>query len=175
VPLHLHLPFAVAPCDARLTCGGGHLQGGPKESLLLKAAQMKRDTPAESAAVVMVREEAEIMKNIEAKKALMSAKELAKGVEYTQRMETGYVATRCTVVCPLTCGPAQAHITLRGCERRRFNPQSSTRRILLPPLVLSTRRAFDGSGRCWDFAADSRSGGNGAGRAGGSRQRRCAP
>jgi hypothetical protein len=112
VPLHLHLPFAVAPCDARLTCGGGHLQGGPKESLLLKAAQMKRDTPAESAAVVMVREEAEIMKNIEAKKALMSAKELAKGVEYTQRMETGYVATRCTVVCPLTCGPAQAHITL---------------------------------------------------------------
>lgn len=65
---------------------------GPKDSLLLKAAQMKRDTPAESAAATMVKEEEEILKNITEKKALMSAKELAKGVSYTVRMETGCVA-----------------------------------------------------------------------------------
>ena len=154
------------------------MQGGPKESLLLKAAQMKRDTPAESAAVVMVREEEEIMKNIEAKKALMSAKELAKGVEYTQRMETGYVATRSTVECSLTRGPAQAH------ERNVVRTRAA---------AFFIQHTFQDSGcssRLWSFLHEETSrsldsvgalpltlgaAAMGRGRAGGSRRQRCAP
>eukprot|EP00240_Pyramimonas_obovata_P000416 CAMPEP_0118924548 /NCGR_PEP_ID=MMETSP1169-20130426/2636_1 /TAXON_ID=36882 /ORGANISM="Pyramimonas obovata, Strain CCMP722" /LENGTH=561 /DNA_ID=CAMNT_0006865675 /DNA_START=384 /DNA_END=2065 /DNA_ORIENTATION=+ len=61
-----------------------------KESLLVKSAQLRRDNPEESEVAKMVKEEMEILKNITEKKALMSAKELAKGITYTQRMETNW-------------------------------------------------------------------------------------
>ncbi|KAK3234719.1 DEAD-box ATP-dependent RNA helicase 35 [Cymbomonas tetramitiformis] len=65
-------------------------QGGIRESLLFKAAVIKATAPEQTAAAVLVEEEQKILQNVTERKALMSAKELAKGIVYTKRMETGW-------------------------------------------------------------------------------------
>ena len=62
-----------------------------RTSLLVKAAELKKDRPAEEdPAAKMQREEAEILRNITDKKALVSAKELAQGTVYTTALDTGW-------------------------------------------------------------------------------------
>ena len=59
-------------------------------SLLSRAAGLKLMAAAVTPAQKLAEEEAAILKSINEKKALMSAKELAKDVSYTQSMETGW-------------------------------------------------------------------------------------
>ena len=64
----------------------------PKEktSLLSRAAGLKARANAITPAQRLAEEEAEILRTINEKKALMSAKEISKDVQYTQSIETGW-------------------------------------------------------------------------------------
>ena len=57
-----------------------------KESLLLKSAALKKEAVPVSAVAQLRAEEAAIMRDVVTEKKLMSAKELAKGIVYTEAM-----------------------------------------------------------------------------------------
>lgn len=61
-----------------------------KPSLLVKATQLKRDQPEITPAEQMVQQEKEMMENLSDRKTLMSVRELAKGITYTDPLVTGW-------------------------------------------------------------------------------------
>ncbi|CAM8880422.1 unnamed protein product [Rhodiola kirilowii] len=61
-----------------------------KPSLLVKASQLKRDLPEITPAEQMVQQEKEMIENLSDRKTLMSVRELAKGITYTEPLLTGW-------------------------------------------------------------------------------------
>lgn len=61
-----------------------------KDSLLVAAAKARATAPQETAAEKLLREEQEMLKAITAKAALKSARELAKGIEFSRSVNTGW-------------------------------------------------------------------------------------
>lgn len=61
-----------------------------KPSLLVKASQLKRDLPEITPAEQMVEQEREMIENLSDRKTLMSVRELAKGITYTEPLVTGW-------------------------------------------------------------------------------------
>ncbi|KAL8159793.1 hypothetical protein V2J09_001330 [Rumex salicifolius] len=61
-----------------------------KPSLLVKATQLKRDVPDVSPTEQMVQQEKEMIEHLSDKKSLMSVRELAKGITYTEPLLTGW-------------------------------------------------------------------------------------
>lgn len=65
-----------------------------QESLLQKAAEIRKSQVRETPAQRLYREELELLRDVTEKKALVSAKELATGVTYRQSLETGWKPPR---------------------------------------------------------------------------------
>ena len=65
-------------------------QSKKKDSLLVAAAKARATAPQETAAEKLLREEQEMLKAITAKAALKSARELAKGIEFSRSVNTGW-------------------------------------------------------------------------------------
>jgi ATP-dependent RNA helicase DDX41 len=65
-------------------------QSKKKESLLVAAAKARATAPQETASEKLLREEQEMLKAITAKAALKSARELAKGIEFSRSVKTGW-------------------------------------------------------------------------------------
>ncbi|KAH7298380.1 hypothetical protein KP509_25G040400 [Ceratopteris richardii] len=61
-----------------------------KPSLLVKASQLKKELPEISATEQLVNQEKEMIERLSERKTLMSVRELAKGIQYTEPMETGW-------------------------------------------------------------------------------------
>ncbi|TKY61507.1 DEAD-box ATP-dependent RNA helicase 35 [Spatholobus suberectus] len=61
-----------------------------KPSLLVKASQMKREQPEISVTEQIVQQEKEMIENLSDRKTLMSVRELAKGITYTEPLLTGW-------------------------------------------------------------------------------------
>eukprot|EP00899_Mesostigma_viride_P026890 jgi/Mesvir1/7386/Mv19187-RA.1 len=61
-----------------------------KTSLLVKAAQLRKEAPKESEKELNMKQEANLVEAISDRKALMSVRELAKGIKYEKPMETGW-------------------------------------------------------------------------------------
>ncbi|EOA34952.1 hypothetical protein CARUB_v10020038mg [Capsella rubella] len=61
-----------------------------KPSLLVQATQLKRDVPEVSATEQIILQEKEMMEHLSDKKTLMSVRELAKGITYTDPLLTGW-------------------------------------------------------------------------------------
>ncbi|KAG9439047.1 hypothetical protein H6P81_019212 [Aristolochia fimbriata] len=61
-----------------------------KPSLLIKASQLKRDLPEISPTEQLVQQEKEMIEILSDRKALMSVRELAKGITYTDPIPTGW-------------------------------------------------------------------------------------
>ncbi|CAH9134170.1 unnamed protein product [Cuscuta epithymum] len=61
-----------------------------KTSLLMKATQLKKEMPDVSVAEQIFQQEREIIEHLSDRKALMSVRELAKGINYTDPMFTGW-------------------------------------------------------------------------------------
>lgn len=61
-----------------------------KPSLLIKASQLKRDAPEITPTEQMVQQEKEMIENLSDRKTLMSVRELAKGITYTEPLPTGW-------------------------------------------------------------------------------------
>lgn len=61
-----------------------------KPSLLVKASQLKRDLPEITPTEQIVLQEKEMIENLSDRKTLMSVRELAKGITYTEPMLTGW-------------------------------------------------------------------------------------
>lgn len=61
-----------------------------KPSLLVKASQLKKDQPEISATEQIVQQEKEMIENLSDRKTLMSVRELAKGITYTEPLLTGW-------------------------------------------------------------------------------------
>ena len=61
-----------------------------KPSLLVQATQLKRDVPEVSATEQIILQEKEMMEHLSDKKTLMSVRELAKGITYTEPLSTGW-------------------------------------------------------------------------------------
>ncbi|CAH8330204.1 unnamed protein product [Eruca vesicaria subsp. sativa] len=61
-----------------------------KPSLLVQATQLKRDVPEVSATEQIILQEKEMMEHLSDKKTLMSVRELAKGITYTEPLLTGW-------------------------------------------------------------------------------------
>ncbi|XP_071733443.1 DEAD-box ATP-dependent RNA helicase 35 [Rutidosis leptorrhynchoides] len=61
-----------------------------KPSLLVKATQLKRDQPEVTPAEQAVQQEKEMMENLSDRKTLMSVRELAKGITYSEPLPTGW-------------------------------------------------------------------------------------
>lgn len=61
-----------------------------KPSLLVKASQLKRDQPEISPTEQLVLQEKEMIEHLSDRKTLMSVRELAKGITYTEPMVTGW-------------------------------------------------------------------------------------
>lgn len=61
-----------------------------KPSLLVKASQMKRDQPEVSPTEQIVQQEKEMIEHLSDRKTLMSVRELAKGITYTEPLLTGW-------------------------------------------------------------------------------------
>jgi ATP-dependent RNA helicase DDX41 len=59
-------------------------------SLLVKAARLKAETPAETPAQKLMREEEELLQQVTEKRALMGVQELAHDVKYTEALDTGW-------------------------------------------------------------------------------------
>eukprot|EP00250_Pteridium_aquilinum_P008445 c17949_g1_i1 orf=224-2038(-) len=74
------------------TTDDGDESGNPeaKPSLLVKASQLKKDLPEISATEQLVNQEKEMIERLSERKTLMSVRELAKGIQYTEPMETGW-------------------------------------------------------------------------------------
>ena len=65
-------------------------QNKTKDSLLVAAAKARATAPQETAAEKLLREEQEMLKAITAKAALKSVRELAKGIEFSRSVNTGW-------------------------------------------------------------------------------------
>ncbi|PWA78145.1 hypothetical protein CTI12_AA218220 [Artemisia annua] len=61
-----------------------------KPSLLVKASQLKRDQPEITPTEQIVQQEKEMMENLSDKKKLMSVRELANGITYSEPLPTGW-------------------------------------------------------------------------------------
>ncbi|XP_074269688.1 DEAD-box ATP-dependent RNA helicase 35-like [Silene latifolia] len=61
-----------------------------KPSLLVKATQLKKDVPEVSPTEQMVLQEKEMIEHLSDRKTLMSVRELAKGITYTEPLWTGW-------------------------------------------------------------------------------------
>ncbi|XP_062008063.1 DEAD-box ATP-dependent RNA helicase 35 [Rosa rugosa] len=61
-----------------------------KPSLLVKASQLKRDAPEITQAEQLVLQEKEMIEHLSDRKTLMSVRELAKGITYTDPLPTGW-------------------------------------------------------------------------------------
>lgn len=61
-----------------------------KPSLLIKASQLKREQPEISVTEQIVQQEKEMIENLSDRKTLMSVRELAKGITYTEPLLTGW-------------------------------------------------------------------------------------
>ncbi|XP_020220919.1 DEAD-box ATP-dependent RNA helicase 35 [Cajanus cajan] len=61
-----------------------------KPSLLVKASQLKREQPEISVTEQIVQQEKEMIENLSDRKTLMSVRELAKGITYTDPLLTGW-------------------------------------------------------------------------------------
>ncbi|KAF3525173.1 hypothetical protein F2Q69_00049877 [Brassica cretica] len=61
-----------------------------KPSLLVQATQLKRDAPEVTATEHIILQEKEMLDRLSDKKTLMSVRELAKGITYTEPMTTGW-------------------------------------------------------------------------------------
>ncbi|CAO2831892.1 unnamed protein product [Amaranthus hypochondriacus] len=61
-----------------------------KPSLLVKATQLKKDVPEVSPTEQIVLQEKEMIENLSDRKTLMSVRELAKGITYTEPLWTGW-------------------------------------------------------------------------------------
>lgn len=61
-----------------------------KPSLLVKATQLKKEMPEVSVTEQMVQQEKEMIEHLSDRKTLMSVRELAKGITYTDPMFTGW-------------------------------------------------------------------------------------
>jgi len=61
-----------------------------KPSLLVKASQLKKEQPEISVTELIVQQEKEMIENLSDKKTLMSVRELAKGITYTEPLPTGW-------------------------------------------------------------------------------------
>lgn len=61
-----------------------------KPSLLVKATQLKKELPEVSETEQMVQQEKEMIEHLSDRKTLMSVRELAKGITYTEPMFTGW-------------------------------------------------------------------------------------
>ena len=61
-----------------------------KPSLLVKASQLKREQPEISVTEQIVQQEKEMIENLSDRKTLMSVRELAKGITYTEPLLTGW-------------------------------------------------------------------------------------
>ncbi|XP_042468596.1 DEAD-box ATP-dependent RNA helicase 35-like [Zingiber officinale] len=61
-----------------------------KPSLLVKASQLKRELPEVSPTEQLVQQEKEMIEHLSDRKTLMSVRELAKGITYTEPMPTGW-------------------------------------------------------------------------------------
>ncbi|MCO5611061.1 hypothetical protein L7F22_065311 [Adiantum nelumboides] len=61
-----------------------------KPSLLVRASQLKKDLPEISVTEQLVNQEKEMIDRLSERKTLMSVRELAKGIQYTEPMETGW-------------------------------------------------------------------------------------
>ncbi|KAL5154056.1 DEAD-box ATP-dependent RNA helicase 35 [Glycine soja] len=61
-----------------------------KPSLLVKASQLKREQPEISVTEQIVQQEKEMIENLSDRKTLMSVRELAKGITYTEPLSTGW-------------------------------------------------------------------------------------
>lgn len=61
-----------------------------KPSLLVKASQLKREQPEISVTEQIVQQEKEMIENLSDRKTLMSVRELAKGITYTEPLPTGW-------------------------------------------------------------------------------------
>lgn len=61
-----------------------------KPSLLVKSSQLKKDQPEITVTEALVIQEKEMIERLSEKKQLMSVRELAKGIHYTEPMQTGW-------------------------------------------------------------------------------------
>ncbi|CAM6123421.1 unnamed protein product [Calypogeia fissa] len=61
-----------------------------KPSLLMKASQLKKEAPEITPTEQMVRQEVEMLERVSDRKNLMSVRELAKGIQYTEPMKTSW-------------------------------------------------------------------------------------
>ncbi|KAE8700613.1 DEAD-box ATP-dependent RNA helicase 35B [Hibiscus syriacus] len=61
-----------------------------KPSLLIKATQLKKDQPESSQMEQIVQQEKEMIEHLSDRKTLMSVRELAKGITYTEPLMTGW-------------------------------------------------------------------------------------
>lgn len=61
-----------------------------KPSLLVKASQLKREQPEVTPAEQIVQQEKEMIEHLSDRKTLMSVRELAKGITYTEPLLTGW-------------------------------------------------------------------------------------
>ncbi|CAM6084318.1 unnamed protein product [Calypogeia fissa] len=61
-----------------------------KPSLLMKASQLKKEAPEITPTEQMVRQELEMLERVSDRKNLMSVRELAKGIQYTEPMKTSW-------------------------------------------------------------------------------------
>ncbi|XP_076921755.1 DEAD-box ATP-dependent RNA helicase 35 [Bidens hawaiensis] len=65
-------------------------QAKMKPSLLVKATQLKREQPEVTPTEQAVQQEKEMMENLSDRKSLMSVRELAKGITYSEPLPTGW-------------------------------------------------------------------------------------
>ncbi|OVA08849.1 Helicase [Macleaya cordata] len=70
--------------------GRPNIEAESKPSLLFKASQMNRGLPELSSAELIVQQEKEMIEHLSDRKALMSVRELAKGITYTEPLATGW-------------------------------------------------------------------------------------
>ncbi|KAF9613177.1 hypothetical protein IFM89_005948 [Coptis chinensis] len=67
-----------------------HSEAAAKPSLLFKATQLKRDLPEVTPTQQLVLQEKEMIEHLSDRKTLMSVRELAKGITYSEPLNTGW-------------------------------------------------------------------------------------
>uniref|UniRef100_A0A0E0JVJ9 RNA helicase n=1 Tax=Oryza punctata TaxID=4537 RepID=A0A0E0JVJ9_ORYPU len=70
--------------------GGGGLEASAKPSLLVKATQLKRAAPEVTHTEQLIMQEKEMIEHLSDRKTLMSVRELAKGITYSEPLKTGW-------------------------------------------------------------------------------------
>ncbi|KAM0938570.1 putative RNA helicase transcription factor interactor and regulator CCHC(Zn) family [Dioscorea sansibarensis] len=89
---HSHPPStsAAATTSTNTPSSPPHPLPESKPSLLIKATQLKRDLPEITATEALVQQEKEMIEHLSDRKTLMSVRELAKGITYTEPIPTGW-------------------------------------------------------------------------------------